>query len=482
MAKQLINVGVSPNDGAGDSLRDGGDKINDNFNEVYSVLGDGSNLLNGDIDFGPNKIFYSNVFATEAELNAVSASTYHGMVAHVHETGALYYAHANVWRRLLTSDPASNISGYTDPLNTVAYTGNYADLTGRPTLPSAITDLGITDGSAGQVLSTDGTGNFIFRNVEATSIEFINVTNKPTTIAGYGINDAFNGQYAALTGAPELFSGAYADLTGKPTIPVDVSDLTDTGGALFDGVYSSLTGTPTIPLDLNDLTDTTNLLFSRQYNDLVGIPTGFNSLTSISMALGTVVDEFSNDENMTDNSASALVTERAVKTHVSNQLAGRTLLNLGIAEGTNGQVLTTDGAGTFSFQDPGDQIGNFTLASSIIDTDDSSGITIVPSLTINSDLAVENNLTVNNDLTVAGNIIATAPGDPELFSEGNIKLTAATRVEVTESPFRLASFTNAQRDGLTPALGDTIYNSETGKVQAYVADTGDSTTGWVDLH
>ena len=200
------------------------------------------------------------------------------------------------------------------------------------------------------------------------------------------------------------------------------------------------------------------------------------------MALGVNVDEFSNDETMADNSASALVTERAVKTYVSNQLAGRTLLNLGIAEGTNGQVLTTNGAGTFSFQDPGDQIGNFTLASSVIDTDDSSGITVVPSLTINSDLAVENDLTVNNDLTVAGNIIATAPGDPELFSEGNIKLTASTRVEVTQSPFRLASFTNAQRDGLTPALGDTIYNSETGKVQAYVADTGDSTTGWVDLH
>ena len=482
MAKQSINIGVTPNDGSGDSLRDGADKLNDNFNEVYSVLGDGENLLNGNIDFGPNKIFYSNVFATEAELNSVSASTYHGMVAHVHETGSLYYAHANVWRKLLTSDPASNIPSYTDPLDSVAYTGNYSDLSNRPTLPSAITDLGIVDGSAGQVLSTDGTGNFVFRNVEATSIDFINVTNRPTTIAGYGINDAFNGQYAALTGAPNLFSGAYADLTGKPLIPVDVSDLTDTTTLLFDGEYSSLTNTPTIPLDLNDLTDTTNLLFSRQYGDLVNIPTSFGSLTAISMSLGVDVDEFSNDETMADNSASALVTERAVKTHVSNQLGGLTLLNLGIPDGNNAQVLTTDGAGTFTFQDPGDQIGNFTLTTSTIDTDDSSSITIIPALIINSDLTVDNDLTVSNDLTVAGNIIATAPGDPELYSEGNIKLTATTRVEVTQSPFRLASFTNAQRDGLTPALGDTIYNSETGKVQAYVADTGDSTTGWVDLH
>lgn len=35
MSKQLINIGTNPNDSTGDSLRDGGDKINDNFNELY---------------------------------------------------------------------------------------------------------------------------------------------------------------------------------------------------------------------------------------------------------------------------------------------------------------------------------------------------------------------------------------------------------------------------------------------------------------
>jgi len=36
MAKQSINIGIKPNDGTGDTLRVTGDKINDNFNEVYS--------------------------------------------------------------------------------------------------------------------------------------------------------------------------------------------------------------------------------------------------------------------------------------------------------------------------------------------------------------------------------------------------------------------------------------------------------------
>src|SRR5690554_2080428 len=38
MAQQTINIGVSPNDGTGDPLRVGAEKINDNFTEVYTYL------------------------------------------------------------------------------------------------------------------------------------------------------------------------------------------------------------------------------------------------------------------------------------------------------------------------------------------------------------------------------------------------------------------------------------------------------------
>ena len=44
MAKQTINLGTVANDDTGDSLRVGGDKINDNFNEIY-------NYTNGFIDY-----------------------------------------------------------------------------------------------------------------------------------------------------------------------------------------------------------------------------------------------------------------------------------------------------------------------------------------------------------------------------------------------------------------------------------------------
>ena len=44
MAKQLLGIGASANDNTGDTLRTGGDKINDNFNELYSALGTGTSL------------------------------------------------------------------------------------------------------------------------------------------------------------------------------------------------------------------------------------------------------------------------------------------------------------------------------------------------------------------------------------------------------------------------------------------------------
>ena len=44
MAKQSLNIGTSANDNTGDTLRSGGDKINDNFDELYTALGNNTSL------------------------------------------------------------------------------------------------------------------------------------------------------------------------------------------------------------------------------------------------------------------------------------------------------------------------------------------------------------------------------------------------------------------------------------------------------
>ena len=96
----------------------------------------------GAIDMGSNnitttgKILFANMYATDGDLP--SATTYHGMFAHVHATGAGYFAHGGNWIQL----------------------ANYTDLS--PYLPTANLntniDLHLNQASAGnnQVLSWDG--------------------------------------------------------------------------------------------------------------------------------------------------------------------------------------------------------------------------------------------------------------------------------------------------------------------------------------
>lgn len=86
MAQQTISLGTIPNDGTGDTLRSGGDKINDNFDELYA-----SKLSL------ENKTAYSNNATTTAlslsDLNTAypSVVTGHRVYALSIVAGALIY-------------------------------------------------------------------------------------------------------------------------------------------------------------------------------------------------------------------------------------------------------------------------------------------------------------------------------------------------------------------------------------------------------
>jgi hypothetical protein len=134
-------------------------------------------------------------------------------------------------------------------------------------------------------------------------------------------------------------------------------------------------------------------------------------------------------------------------------------------------------------------VGNLTgnLFTNLIDSADSSQILVTPLMRFQSDVVIENELSVNNSatvsgtltvnhLTVTGTITAQGSGTPEVYSDNEILLTAGTRVEISSSPLKMASFSTAERDALAATNGDIIYNSSTNKFQGYANST------WVDLH
>lgn len=65
MAKQTIGIGTTANDGTGDPLRDAFDKVNDNFDEVYSAFTFASN----------NATVANNVLIGNSTVNSVANST-----------------------------------------------------------------------------------------------------------------------------------------------------------------------------------------------------------------------------------------------------------------------------------------------------------------------------------------------------------------------------------------------------------------------
>lgn len=80
-----------------DNINAAFDKINENF-ELLTVLDSAqvrAIITGSDLDMGGNKVLFGNVYLNESELP--DAGTYHGMFAHVHETGKAYFAHDGQW-------------------------------------------------------------------------------------------------------------------------------------------------------------------------------------------------------------------------------------------------------------------------------------------------------------------------------------------------------------------------------------------------
>lgn len=75
MAKLGILTGTSPNDGTGDTLLSGAVKINSNFNEIYSCIGNGTSIT--------NSIAYSILsgVSTYSQSSGVSTSSQYSNVS-----------------------------------------------------------------------------------------------------------------------------------------------------------------------------------------------------------------------------------------------------------------------------------------------------------------------------------------------------------------------------------------------------------------
>jgi hypothetical protein len=236
----------------------------------------GTNLsVTGTISASGAVSYVRAYFDTLAELTAVSAITWHGMVAHVHETGRMYFAHSNAWTPLANYSDLNTFSTITvagqsnlvadtpaDTLTLVA--GTNITLTTNATADSitissaagistldGLSDVAISSPTTNQVLKYDGT-NWV-NGTDATSgtgtldgLSDVIITAPATNqILKYNGTTWVNGTDAGAAGTNTFSTIAVA---GQSSVEADTSTdtLTLTAGTGISITTNAGTDTVTI--------------------------------------------------------------------------------------------------------------------------------------------------------------------------------------------------------------------------------------------
>jgi hypothetical protein len=162
------------------------------------------------------------------------------------------------------------------------FDGAYSSLTGAPTIPSALGDLTMPSGTTGQVLTTDGSGNFSFTTVSGggggsygdSDVESymgqFDFHILPDTTETYDIGSASKKIRHLFLSDNSLYIGSNQLTTSGTALMFNSADVQD---------WSNIKNKPTIPTDIDDLTDTSNLLGGTTYSAGTGLQLNTNTFS-----------------------------------------------------------------------------------------------------------------------------------------------------------------------------------------------------------
>ncbi len=173
---------------------------------INNVVEDTTPQLGGNLDAQAfnitttGKILYSNVYSTEGDLP--SASTYHGMFAHVHGTGKGYFAHGGNWIKLI-DESSSTTANLTENTN-LYYTDTRVKtkLTAENVISGSSQVFGDISGDV--TIASNGTSAI------ANGVIVNNDINASAAIALSKINTDSSG---LVSGSSQVYSGVGGDVT-----------------------------------------------------------------------------------------------------------------------------------------------------------------------------------------------------------------------------------------------------------------------------
>ena len=212
MAYQSLEIGTAANDGTGDTLRAGGDKINDNFSEIYTLLGTGTALTSG-------------ISATSTVVSLGSPTM----------TGVVSFADGSAGAPSITNSGDANTGIYFSAADEVAIsTGGTARLTVSSTAATFAGNIAIADdGTIGTASDADaitiaaaGAVTFSQRDVHSSGITIADGGQIGSASDADSIAIAANG-VVTFSQAPVFPDGSIAlvdlDIDGGTDISADLA-------------------------------------------------------------------------------------------------------------------------------------------------------------------------------------------------------------------------------------------------------------------
>ena len=206
MAYQTIGRGASANDGTGDDLRTGAGKINANFVELYTLLGDGSALTSDTV-----------VLRTAGQTLTTKSIS-------------------------LTDN---TLTGTTAEFNTALSDDDFATLTNTVTLTNKTIDLtdNTLSGTTAEFNTALSDDNFAtLAGTETVTNKTVNLANNTVTGTTAEFNTALSDDTFATLSNTVTLTNKSIDLTNN-TVTGTVSDFNT---ALSDGDFATIAGTETL--------------------------------------------------------------------------------------------------------------------------------------------------------------------------------------------------------------------------------------------
>lgn len=276
MAKQSLNLGTVANDNTGDTLRAGGDKINDNFTELYDAVGAGGEIRVTIANAAANQVLKFNgtnfvpgdystlTSALNVNGNSIISSSNSNIAVTPNGTGnvALSYGTGTA-----TFNGSTNIVDFT---TAIYYKNEYAALGNAPAAATYPGYFFTVDGDDNPYVNINITAGGVGDTRAALLTQYSSIddlldvditTNAPTTnqILKWDGSNFVPADDAAGIGSINLFATVAGD-TGSTTANSQTDTLTVAGGTNITTVVSGDTLTinfdGTLTTTLAALTDT----------------------------------------------------------------------------------------------------------------------------------------------------------------------------------------------------------------------------------